>query len=405
MSPLTIEEQSRIQTEIFSMVEEAYGLSESEKKKLIERLFRFTFNVRLPRKDDRSCNKTPFFLRWDDGETSYLSVDLAIYATEEECVKIVDSLLAQMLEAYELEYDSNYDTDVLSNALGRNFMPNSLTCPHLNVQITKQDLKKALSYTTQRLGSFEIPTTYINDLSQMGRHTFDNVTWMKPLHINYKLRDYLKQKLLERGANSSSIKNALDKIQVKSYCTDKFTMPPHFSNRDVRWATWPESHQYASHYDCAMIEMELMVELFEFEESPDLGQELSSEVLAIRGIPVRRGTRKCLITGKLLNFEEYIEGSVNSQGGRSKYHVAHRTPLTRGGKHAWDNIEWASDAGNRIQGNETIEEIEEKLIQGVIFHINRDIELGIDNLEQKSQRLLEAINNVRNHLGLEPFRW
>ena len=86
-----------------------------------------------------------------------------------------------------------------------------------------------------------------------------------------------------------------------------------------------------------------------------------------------------------MDFESYIEGAVNARGGQSKYHVGHINPLTRGGKHTWTNIAWASDDGNRIQGNDTLEEIEQKLIDAVCFHLTRDLEEG--NIEKIRERI------------------
>lgn len=273
--------------------------------------------------------------------------------------------------------------------------------------ITDHDIKQALHYVTQRLGAFEIPTAYCTDLNQGGRHEPSNVGWLKPLHINYTLREELRAYLVQAGAPRMAINNALDKIQVKAYATDKQTMPPHFSNRDVRWATWPASVQYASHYECAMIEMELMVELFEFAGAPSLNEELQAAIFAVRGQPVIPGARRCYITGYMLNFEDYVQAAINPQGGKSAYHVGHILPLTRGGRHEPRNVAWLSDDGNRIQGNDTLDETEAKLLDAVVYHLRRDVELERypESFAKRVAQVWDLLNDIRERLGKRRYRW
>lgn len=386
--------------EILNLIPDLLQLNKTQKKRLIERIETFTFKVRLPRKDERSCNKTPFFERWEISEKSYLTTDNPLYATREECNKIAISLLLFLIESYGFPV-KEVDLHKVKRFLGRELIPNSLRCPHTNRKIYATDIKKALNYCTQRLGNYEIPLTYKKSLNDGGYHKFDNVTWMKPIHIIYELREDLKQKLREASLSLDAAKRALDKIQVKSYCTDKVTMPPFFSNRDVRWATWHLSHQYSPHYDCAMIELELMAQLYEFRGIPALDQDLAKQLEYIRQRPLKLNSRRCFITGKIMDFESYIEGAINSKGGQSKYHVGHITPLTRGGKHTWTNIAWASDDGNRIQGNDTIEEIEQKLIDAVCYHLSRDLEEGnIERIKIKIIPLLKIIHNIKEKVKI-----
>src|SRR5262249_46700312 len=158
--------------------------------------------------------------------------------------------------------------------------------------------------------------------------------------------------------------------------TDKQTMPPYFSNREPRWGTWPLGPQYASYYDCSLVELELLAQLFEFEGAPLLPPEIAQEVEIARGKPIVPGGRKCFVTGYDLKFVDFIQAAVNPQGGKSEYHVGHILPLTAGGKHNYRNVAWQSDAGNRIQGNDTLEQIEDTLVQSVAYHIRRDLRMA-----------------------------
>ncbi|MGL4503900.1 MAG: hypothetical protein ACRCU2_32865 [Planktothrix sp.] len=384
-------------------------LSSSELDKLRQRLWAFSALVRQPRKDDRSCNKTPFFYRWTtDLKTSYLTVGDPRYASLEECHRVFITLVALLLEADQIPTPPRETVTCFERVIGRQFQASNLLCVHTQQPISGQDIKRSLSYTTNRLGAYEIPVSYRIELNQGGCHQQTNVGWMKPLHINYQLRNSLRFHLQQAGVPAPGIKNTLDKVQVKAYCTDKVTMPPHFSNRDIRWATWPSSIQYASHYQCALIEMELMAELYEFWGAPLLDSSLSDKILEIRGTSILGGTRKCFVTGRSLTYDNYVQSAINPRGGKSNYHVGHLIPLTRGGTHRFDNIAWASDDGNRIQGNDTLEEIESKLIEAVEYHLRRDMALSnhpSPSFHTKIEKLWTLLNDIREYLDKSRYPW
>ena len=384
--------------ELLLCVQEALKLTSTQAKRLCERLWRFSASIRQPRKDDRSCNKTPFFNRWDtDPQTSHLTTADPRHASEEKCERVYETLLALLLETHEISKLTPQALALVKQALGRPFQPQSLVCIHTGQAISGNDIKLALGYTTLGLGTYEIPTSYQVELNAGGRHEHTNVGWMKPLHVNHALRDTLLLHLAQFGVPKNRYKNALEKIMVKSYCTDKRTMPPHFSNRDVRWATWPDSTQYASHYQCAMIELELMAQLYEFADAPMLDDEIASTVTEVRGQPILPGARQCFVVGLDLSYQDYVQAAINPKGGKSAYHVGHIIPLTRGGKHNWENIAWMSDDGNRIQGNDTLGEIEAKLVDAVEYHLRRDMKL--DNPPQefydKAKKLWTLLGEIR----------
>lgn len=385
-------EDLRIRT-VLGYIKSYFELSAIQENVLIERLWTFSSKVRQPRKDDRSCNKTPYFDRWDvNSRTSYLSDTDPRYASKEECEQIFLKLITLLLETEGAAFNKKeeFDDILVSSVLGRSLKKNSLKCIITKESITKEDITKSLKYATQRLGSFEIPTGYLKELNEGGRHNHENVGWIKPFHINYQLRLVLRNEIMTAGGSSKSAKNALDKIQVKAYCTDKFTMPPFFSNRDIRWATWPKSFQYSSHYVSCMIELELMRQIFEFGGAPRLDEALKKEIEQKRGKPVIENSRRCYITGKELCFSSYLDGAISPKGGVSAYHVSHIMPLTRGGKHHQTNVEWISGDGNRIQGNDTVNEIEEKLVDAVSYYAVRTTDFPA-SIKPKLKNLLEIL--------------
>lgn len=323
--------------------------------KLLERLWRFSAHIRQPRKDIGSCNSTPLFDRWDTNPTtSYLEPADPRYASIEECRRIYMRLLASVLEAQDIKSLQKAAIDLASKELGRPLQPATLTCLLTGQPITAQDIALSFQYSTSQVGTYELPVCYSVELNSGGLHRHQNVGWMKPIHVIYALRDALRTHLTQSGLPKSAVGTALDKIQVKAYCTDKQTMPPHYSNRDIRWATWPQSLQYASHFDCAMIDLELMAQLYEFVDAPPLDADLAAQIQATRGKPILPDTRRCFVTGRLLSFRNYIQNALEPEGGKSNYHVGHILPLTAGGKHRSNNIAWQSDDGNRIQGNDRL---------------------------------------------------
>lgn len=178
-----------VASEILPHIRAAFSLSELALKKLIERIHCFAFKVRLPRKDDRSCNKTPYFSRWDTSSASYLTQKSPLYATQAGCEAVAAMLLAQLFEADGVNDDLSQVPN-LPAILERPLAPGRLKCLHQNQSIAVSDIQQALRYSTQQLGSYDLPVTCVTELNEGGTHRHQNVTWMKPLHINYKLREF-----------------------------------------------------------------------------------------------------------------------------------------------------------------------------------------------------------------------
>jgi hypothetical protein len=85
--------------------------------------------------------------------------------------------------------------------------------------------------------------------------------------------------------------------------------------------------------------------------------------------------------------------------------VGHIQPLTRGGQHAWDNIAWMSDDGNRIQGNDSLQEIEAKLVDAVEYHLRRDMDSQTPLFNAKVGQLWDLLNDIRSRLGKSEYPW
>lgn len=192
-------------------IQNTLKLNERAFDKLKHRLWCFSASIRQPRKDDGTCNKTPFFHRWDTNLiTSHLTLDDPRYAAKPECQRTFATLLALTLEADGIAELPPNITEIVKGILGRPLQPKNLTCIDTGVSISSEDIQRSLNYSSTGLGGYEIPVSYKQKLNTGGRHEPTNVGWMKPLHINYELRKSLRQNLQSAGVSSTAIKNVLD---------------------------------------------------------------------------------------------------------------------------------------------------------------------------------------------------
>lgn len=329
-------------------------------RKIDERLDTVAAQIRLPLPSDRSCNQTPLKDRWIVAPESYLTEEDPRYASQEECLLIKAKLLAEACEFQGMQRPDASTIAAAEGFLGRTFQPESAQCFQSGEPLTLAGLVTSASMATYQLGSGELSVEYRTALNAGGQHVASNVGWIRPDKEIVLLRS-----LLEHHNVPDPI---LNKVQLKTYSTDKQTMPPHFSNRDFRWATWVDSPQFATRSDCRGVELQLLSQMFEFVGAPRLTpeQQAAVEQHLRRSLVIDGG--KCPITGQPIIYERFVEAARNPRAGRSEYHVGHLYPLTRGGKHDWTNVVWMSDAGNRIQGNDTFDEIVTLMKQAADYH-------------------------------------
>ncbi len=329
-------------------------------RKLLERIDTVAYKIRLPRPDDRSCNSTPMRDRWVT-QDSYLKPQDPRYATEEQCKAIKATLLAHACEFQGMPDPPPNVRAAAEAVLGRQFSPGSATCFQNGDQLSRDDLALAATISTNQVGSAELTVEYRTALENGGLHRSDNLDWVRPPREILALRTILK----DNGVPGT----LLSKVQLKAYSTDKVTMPPHFSNRDYRWATWVDSNQFASRTDCRGVELQLLAQILEFDGAPKLSEQHTKEVEEHLNRELKPGSCLCPITGEKLVYADFMEAVNNPQAGKSAYHVGHLDPLTRDGKHQKDNVVWMSDAGNRIQGNDTFDEIVGLIKRAAEYHI------------------------------------
>lgn len=153
-------------------------------------------------------------------------------------------------------------------------------------------------------------------------------------------------------------KKLLDKIQTKTYKTDRALTGKDKTNRAKRWEVLSDDFQHATLTECWSVERKLYENLACFENFPvDVRGRFEENNLIVPGLPVTR----CPVTHEILSYDKLTGDSVH---GKAEYQVGHRHPLKRAGRHRGDNVCWQSADGNRIQGDLTIEETNQ-LLDGI----------------------------------------
>jgi hypothetical protein len=298
--------------------------------------------------------------RWVSSPESYLSSSDPSGASQEECSMIKAMLYAEICEFEGINKPPSNVLQVIEDVLGRTYKPGSAFCLKTKEKLALNDLVICVAVSTNQVGSAELPVEYKTALTAGGIHESKNIGWLRPPKEILALRELLLD---------SKVPSALlNKVQLKAYSTDKQSIPPFFSNRDYRWATWVDSPQFASREDCRGVELQLLSQIIEFVGAPRLSDENMREIEVHLGRKLVVDGRRCLITGDPIGYDAFVEAANNPEAGKSQYHVGHLMPLTRGGKHSKENVFWMSDAGNRIQGNDSFEEIVALIKRAANYH-------------------------------------
>jgi hypothetical protein len=219
----------------------------------------------------------------------------------------------------------------------------------------------------QPLLAYEAPLDYAERvLDPDGRiHRVENFRWTYTDTIlrTLRLRRYLRTPATSPDADFfRQVLN--DKIQVKTYLTDRVLTGAYKTNREKRWETHPRSVHFALRRTCLEIEYVLVTQLCAFAEFPAEFREM----LQRQGtLPADLATFRCPITLDPLSFAEFREALGDPTHGKSDFQVGHLNPLKLDANaedvvgHTAGNISWISADGNRIQGSLSLDQVRELL--------------------------------------------
>lgn len=214
---------------------------------------------------------------------------------------------------------------------------------------------------------YELPIDYIKRSDEGKRiHLKQNISWFFDDKIMNALK--LRSLILNENTNPENelFKKILkDKIQVKTYLTDRALTGVNKTNREKRWETHPNSVQFALRKDCIEIEKTLILQLCMFKNVPEtLVKNLKDAGL----LPQVFEFYRCPITGDILLFDDFKRSIITPEHGKSDFQVGHLNPLKANNNdptfgHNAKNISWLSSDGNRIQGHLTLEEVNNLLLR------------------------------------------
>lgn len=208
---------------------------------------------------------------------------------------------------------------------------------------------------------YEFAFDYINP-NTFPVHAVNNVNWV----LNDDIEWLIRARPLIYGALT---KKEINKIQVKSYKTDRALTGRDKTNRAKRWEVLSGDFQHATLTECWSVERKLLSDLVCFNNFP---YEIRKNLMD-NGLLINSDISRCPVTLEELDFNILVSNVIH---GRSDYQVGHLHPLKRGGKHEGKNVCWQSQDGNRIQGDLTIEETV-NLLNGIRA---REDQFGKDHL-------------------------
>ena len=308
-------EQSNEFEAIYLNLSNSRFLTSKYSKKALIGLIRFSFLCQ-PVNDEVSS--TIFNLRWQ------MSQDDSRYSSFENCVDIFNYALDQLNSFLDnLDDESAEDLGHLFMYLDNPSCPNDVPFDYVSMSVEK-----------------------IHEISNIAFYSPPEYLEVLKLRVAFKtmLKDVIPKKIL-------------GKIDVCSYKTERAQTGLFKTNREYRWETVSGSPQGASKKMCWDIEVKLMKQICEMENFPQ-----TVEFLEDLG-ELERGSTLCPVMLEKLDFNDLIEEGNNTTHGESAMQLGHLKPKSNTlGAHNRDNVSWISKEGNRIQGNNSIKETHDKII-------------------------------------------
>jgi hypothetical protein len=157
------------------------------------------------------------------------------------------------------------------------------------------------------------------------------------------------------------------KIQLQVRRTPRRVTGPYKTNRASRWKLRSDHPDYTAGDQIPRIEAKLFAMALEFRNAPDLPESVASAAEAILGHEFNPGSYRCPISGRSMSFRKMLDEARKPQHGRSAFHVGHVRPKARGGVNSPDNMYWATDLGNRIQGDKTLNDTVKLIVEMAEF--------------------------------------
>ena len=226
---------------------------------------------------------------------------------------------------------------------------------NLNSKIAKEFLFSLLENTQVPA---EIPLDYAERLPN-GIHRATNIQFID-LELLSRTANLRKHLLKIETSEKKAMKLLYDKVQVKSYLTDRVLTGTYKTNREYRWEVSPKSVHFAFKRDCMEIESKLVLSVVQMAGfNSEVKASLASEI----GLDRISDITVCPITYEPLQYADLKQELIQPDHGKSSFQVGHLDPLKADGSHLADNIGWVSNDGNRIQGDKSLDETMEMIVR------------------------------------------
>lgn len=162
------------------------------------------------------------------------------------------------------------------------------------------------------------------------------------------------------------------KVTLQVRRTPRRQTGPYKTNRECRWKLSPDHPDYTAIEEVPRIEAKLFAMALEFEGAPDVPEEVKAAVETVLQKSRQPGGYRCPITGRKMSFQDLDHESRHPTPGRSSFHVGHVRPRAMGGGNTPDNTYWATDLGNRIQGDKSLYETVKIIVEMGEFQRQRE---------------------------------
>jgi hypothetical protein len=326
------------------------------------------------------------YSRWEipQNPTGRLAYLIGLYASEEDCLAAKHRLLAQIIFMEDAPVDAglfNYVADLRKRLLTYDStLDQGVICPITHQPVTIADIKQALLQSS-RIGRSELNVDYVAGAGNGNLLEPSNLRWIKPPYYLYALRKAV--------LDATQLDSLLEKIQTKSYLTDRRQTGDDAGNRVRRWEISPQDPQFAFYRECIRIEAKLLAQIFEMAGAPraPFPEDTLNEIYVFTRSNATPGDLRCPVSGQIIGYHEFLEKVEKRVHGKSPYQVAHLTPLADvggEGKHVVENISWITELGNRVQGYDSIEKIVEEIFAMATYHKNR-LGLTWEEVEQRAR--------------------
>lgn len=226
----------------------------------------------------------------------------------------------------------------------------------LRLTATQVSAERLMLERFKRYGkvSYEIPLDYRERRLESAMHTPDNVVWIwhdPNVATTIALREAIEEPGVV-GDEARTFNSALDKVNVKTYLTDRVLTGVHKTNREKRWEAHPKSVHFATRAACLGIERQLMEQICYFDAFPNPVQK----ALLQREVINHQDMSLCPVTLEPLSYPKLKQELAEAEHGKSSFQVGHLNPLKAVSSdpnvgHTARNISWISANGNRIQGH------------------------------------------------------